>query len=449
VYVEGYETLFVYDAMGLGFPTNGGRDGRQVSVAQSRGELALTGSGLFATTTTLSTETGVGQTYAYDMDGRRVQLMVTIGTSATPDSTTLYTYDNDNRLILMTQSGSAAAKAAKFEYNLDDTIKTLTRYKDTAATDANKVAVSAYGYDLRGRLTSLNHGTAAAPTTFAGFNFGYDSADRMTTYTGTIGTGSATTSTLSYDSDDQLLRSSGGATGTAGSFTYDANGNRTDGSFAVDATKKNNLLATDGTYNYAYDNEGNRTSRTKISDNSVTSYRYDNRNHLTGVTSWSGAANTSTKNWSITYSYDADGHLDKRQLDANGNGSFADSVDTTERYVWDGSDIVTVMSASGGAALTVKQRELVNPFSGETIAEDNTDSNGVVWPTNIIQSKAAHKSATNLSSQVEKNGSDRRFEVAVRDAARIARRNLGGIIPIAATRESRHDSVSAGTFGEP
>jgi uncharacterized protein RhaS with RHS repeats len=41
----------------------------------------------------------------------------------------------------------------------------------------------------------------------------------------------------------------------------------------------------DGTYNYQYDAEGNRTKRTKIADGSFDEYVWDYRNRLVSINS--------------------------------------------------------------------------------------------------------------------------------------------------------------------
>jgi hypothetical protein len=52
-------------------------------------------------------------------------------------------------------------------------------------------------------------------------------------------------------------------------------------------TGSNNLLLSDGTFDYVYDNEGNRVSRTRISndpaDDKTVEYEWDYRNRLTRV----------------------------------------------------------------------------------------------------------------------------------------------------------------------
>ncbi len=47
------------------------------------------------------------------------------------------------------------------------------------------------------------------------------------------------------------------------------------------STGTDNQTLADGTYNYAHDDEGDRTSRTEIATGAVTVYTWDHRNRLT------------------------------------------------------------------------------------------------------------------------------------------------------------------------
>ena len=120
-------------------------------------------------------------------------------------------------------------------------------------------------------------------TSLASFTYTYDNADRVTGYTGPEGS-----LTYTYDNTDQLTGASGARTET---YTYDANGNRT---MAGYSTTTGNRLTSDGTYNYTYDNEGNLTTQTKISDGAQTIYLWDYRNRLTDVVVKNGAGVTIT-----------------------------------------------------------------------------------------------------------------------------------------------------------
>jgi YD repeat-containing protein len=82
-------------------------------------------------------------------------------------------------------------------------------------------------------------------------------------------------------------------------YSYDANGNRTNAGYQ---TGSNNQLLSNGTYNYTYDNEGNRTSRINIATGEVTQYTWDYRNRLTSVIT-QDSSGTIIK--SVEYAYDA------------------------------------------------------------------------------------------------------------------------------------------------
>jgi RHS repeat-associated protein len=107
-----------------------------------------------------------------------------------------------------------------------------------------------------------------------------------------------------YTNNDQLtsVTHTNGSLGDE-SFGYDANGNRDSTDYGMGT---DNRISTDGTYNYTYDDEGNLTVRTKISDGSETLYAYDYHNRLTEVDSKPAAGATVVL---ATYTYDA---LDRR-----------------------------------------------------------------------------------------------------------------------------------------
>ena len=64
--------------------------------------------------------------------------------------------------------------------------------------------------------------------------------------------------------------------GTA-TFSYDANGNRTDPGYV---TGSNNQLTNDGVWTYTYDAEGNLRKKSKGASAETWTYAYHNENHL-------------------------------------------------------------------------------------------------------------------------------------------------------------------------
>src|SRR4029453_170972 len=81
------------------------------------------------------------------------------------------------------------------------------------------------------------------------------------------------------DNTNQLLAAD--HTGqTDESYSYDVNGNRTMSGYS---TTTKNRPSSDGTYNYTYDDEGNRLTRTNIATGAKEEYTWDWRNRLTKI----------------------------------------------------------------------------------------------------------------------------------------------------------------------
>ena len=76
-------------------------------------------------------------------------------------------------------------------------------------------------------------------------------------------------------------------------------------------------MSSDGTYNYTYDDEGNRLTRTKISNDYVTRYEWDHRNRLTKVTE---EDDEETVLSTVEHSYDVFNRWIRRTVDSDGPG---------------------------------------------------------------------------------------------------------------------------------
>ena len=175
------------------------------------------------------------------------------------------------------------------------------------------------------------------------------------------------------DNTDQLT----GATYTYlpnESYGFDAAGNRTNSGYT---TGTDNRLSSDGVYNYIYDNEGNRTRRTKISDNTVTDTTYDHRNRLTSVTERATVGGAATK--VVNYVYDLYNRLVSKSLDPDGDG--AQPVQNWY-YAYDGSEMV--LRFNGSAASNLKDRYLWAPAVDQILADEQVSSLGapgtLYWP---------------------------------------------------------------------
>lgn len=201
-------------------------------------------------------------TYGYDAEGGLTSVSDNLGTA------TGYSYTDRGQLAGASLSvGGVLGPNTVFGY--DDAGRLADETRQEGATGPTVETV--FGYDNGDRLTSIAH-TSSAAGSLSSFAYGYDSANRLASYTGPDGS-----LTYGYDNTNQLTAVSGAA---AEGFAYDANGNRNSTGYA---TGTGNRLTSDGTYNYTYDAEGNRLTKTRISDGQATSYTYDERNRLTGV----------------------------------------------------------------------------------------------------------------------------------------------------------------------
>ena len=291
-------------------------------------------------------------TYGYDPAGNRTSLDDSLG------GRTSYTYDVRDELTTITQSGSGvASKRVDFAYDAAMRRTTLTRYADTTGTTT--VLVTKYAYDAANRLTTLTHQTSGG-TVRSQYVYTLDAANRLTSEARTWQNGGTQTDTVSYTytNDNQLT----GVTHTNGSFasesySYDATGNRTMTGYS---TTTGNRLASDGTYNYAYDDEGNMTTRTEIATGNQTLYTYDYRNRLTEVdTKPFGGSQTVL----AQYTYDA---LNRRIMVVEGG--------TTTATLYDGQSAILDFNGSG----TQTARYLQGPVIDEVLARE-TSGGTVAW----------------------------------------------------------------------
>ena len=210
----------------------------------------------------------------------------------------------------------------------------------TAPTSlGSSISCYSWTYDTLGRAASFT----APEGTFA---YGYDNTHQITSATFTVASGYT------------------GGTPATESFNFDDTGNRT----STGSSVSHNRLLSDGTYNYTYDGEGNRTSRTEIATGKYVIYSWDHRNRLTRVEYRNSASGPATK--VVANTYDAFDRRVMKQVDDNGDGTF----DRTERYIWDGDQINLVLDANGA----VLHRFLNGPAIDQVFA-DESSVDGLLW----------------------------------------------------------------------
>jgi RHS repeat-associated protein len=132
-------------------------------------------------------------------------------------------------------------------------------------------------------------------------------------------------------------------------------------------------LLSDGTYNYAYDPNGNRTSRTTIATGEKQVYTWDYRNRLTDLVT---ETSTGTVESDTHYAYDSSDRRIGKEVTTYG----ATPSDTIERYTYDGAGMVLVMDGTG--AVTHRILEGPNPdeeLADEDASKSSSDPTAVTW----------------------------------------------------------------------
>ena len=282
--------------------------------------------------------------YTYDAVGNLLTVNDSInGTNA---GVTGYSYDALNRATRLTQGGTGVqGKRVDMAYNAVNQLTGLSRF-----SGVNGVVDTSYTYDLNQRLIKLSHQKGAS--TIASFDYSYDAADKLAQTVSSVDG----TSDYSYDPTNQLI----GADNTIQpdeAYSYDSNGNRTIAGYVTGA---NNQLMSDGTYNYQYDDEGNRTKRTEISTGKITEYVWDYRNRLSSVL-FKDAGGSITK--TIDYIYDGNNQRIGKRIDGA----------VTERYVIDRNQIDLVFDGAG----TQTHRYLYGTQIDQVLADET--ATGMVW----------------------------------------------------------------------
>ncbi|MBI3462976.1 MAG: RHS repeat protein, partial [Planctomycetes bacterium] len=309
-------------------------------------------------------------TSGYNTLSRRTSLAAEI--DSTDDFLNTWTYDDLGRVTRVDQAGqmggnTVAEKRVDFDYNLAGQFTQIVRYKDIDGGSGNEVATSAFTYDANiGLLTDLVH--THDTTTIADYAWSYEEINRVET----------------FDWDDDFvdygynanseLTSANYTTQADESYSFDLNGNRTGGSYD---TGDNNQLLSDGTYDYTFDDEGNRISREHISSGEVTDYVSDFRNRLVEVITWTDDSRT-TATQIVAMRYDAFDRRIAKLVDTDGDEDF----DTAQHYAYDGDQIALVFDGAG----SLTNRILSGPAVDQVLADENlleqvTAAARVRWPT--------------------------------------------------------------------
>lgn len=195
-------------------------------------------------------------THTLDPEGNRTALNV-----AQPAIDMTYQYDSRNLLSqLVTNNG----KTVTMGYDAALRMTEVSFPNNTGGT---------YAFDDKGRLESLTYSNVPL------VDFDYSYTDR-----GNIAsiTEPQLSKSYSYDAIQQLL--TGGTDEAPENYSYDEAYNRTTSHLSDSYTNnENNRLTEDNQFSYVYDSNGNLTSKTNLTDNSVTTYMWDVQNQMVSL----------------------------------------------------------------------------------------------------------------------------------------------------------------------
>ena len=259
--------------------------------------------------------------YTYDNNSNRTSLIYGLGLALDLYKVfgTFYTYDEENQLTSLSSAGG------NFNFEYDD----LSRMTKMSYPNGMETRMS-YEGDMR--LSKIEHiKTGLFDRVQSQFSYLYDNNDnktRMQTFRKTLPINE--TLNYTYDKKNQLLTATNPLRSVANeTFTYDLAGNllRKQGQSQDSNYNENNQLTDDGTYTYKYDTKGNMIERIQKDNNKTTRYEWDIENQLIKVTTHE--TENAMPSETITYAYDAIG----RRIEKNINGEI-------KRYIYDNEDIL-------------------------------------------------------------------------------------------------------------
>jgi RHS repeat-associated protein len=347
--------------------------------------------------------------YQYNPAGQRTEMAATI--DGTPDFVDDYSYNAAGQVISVTEHGvtggdAVANKEIDLTYNDAGELATVDRYQDgvlavegdytyDSAGDLtglvyhqDDTVLASYAWTYSGGTATLAAGSSNADwlpsggivpvhdttgVTSALMSGGFAGLSEVTSCTSVDGTAN-----YSYDPTGELLA----ATYTSGqvneAYSYDANGNRTNGGYVTGA---DNRLLSDGTYWYAYDAEGNRTEKfidanhdgvLDAGDTDVTEFTWDNRDRLTEVKTYATEGGDPTE--VVDYLYDVENRWIGENIDSNG-------TEHQIRFAYDGNQIVLQFDKDGSGQLdasSVSHRYTWLPGAVDQLMSDE-QADKVVW----------------------------------------------------------------------
>ncbi|MBU7022473.1 MAG: RHS repeat protein [Theionarchaea archaeon] len=305
--------------------------------------------------------------YLYDVASRLTTL------TYPDDMEILYSYDDLNRITEIKRYVDGSNDEIIMDNTQYDTESLLTQF------DYGNDLQATFAYDSQDRVSTIDVKNGA--TSYLDLDYTYDNNSNITQlvngWRDTSSSWHSDTESYSYDGLDRLTSAS--CNSWSHSYSYDKAGNRTgkDGvTYTVNAV--NEVTALSNGTSLTYDDNGNRTQKTKGDD--TWDYTYDYANRLTAI-----EENSETIG---DYVYDGDG----RRIQVTEN-----SVTTT--YIYSGLDVVYEATSTGTACYiygptgrlakrtTVGEESSIFYYSGDHLGSTRltTDGSG-----NIIAAVTYH-----------------------------------------------------------
>jgi RHS repeat-associated protein len=358
---EGRTTSYAYDLAGRvvsrTYPDSTGvsftytPDGLRATATDARGTTTY-GYDMRRRLTKLTYPDGRSLAYGYDAHGDRTSLTAKIGSQTLATTTGYDAAGRPSRVqdplartttVAYDAAGNRTAmaypNATNTTYAYDPRNRLL--HEATQTTGSSPVTIQSYAYtlDLAGRRTEVSE----ADGTLRGY--GYDSIDRLT---GETVSGSLTYSkTFQYDAvGNRLTQTTTGAGAATVNYAYD----------------ERDRLTTENATDYAYDTDGNVTSKS-----GEATYGWDFENRLTSVHMTGGAT--------VAHQYDVDGNRVQTTMTPSGG-----SAATTDLLVdTRGSLSQVIAETDGGASLGAYYVRL-----GDELLEVMRPAAAGTWTTKFI-----------------------------------------------------------------
>lgn len=162
------------------------------------------------------------------------------------------------------------------------------------------------------------------------------------------------------------------------SYTYDANGNRTNSHLHNDGyeTGPANRLLSDGTFDYAYDEEGNMIRRTEIATGDFRTFEYNHRNRLIRIIDHTTVGSPTQE---VEFTYDA---LDRR-ISKTVDPTPLDALDEVfTSFVYDREDVLMDFldnDGDGPNTPTLEKRYLHGPGIDQVLAQEDGTTAQTQW----------------------------------------------------------------------